>query len=146
MITRALLGVFCVWPLSLPVYAADVPAFKADAPLLSAYDVFQWLLALLFVLALFAGLVWLLRKSGNLPLAGKNQLSVITGVSIGVREKLVLVKVGKKQLLLGVTPGRVDKLLELEGEERLFQDQECCENNVPFADKLQQVMQRRTNG
>lgn len=118
---------------------------KPAAAIISYADVVQWLLALFLVLGLFGTLIWLLRKSGSLSFAGRSQLSVISGLSVGVREKLVLVKVGDKQLLLGVTPGRIDKLLELEGDARLFQDQETPQVNGLFAQKLQQALRVNPN-
>ncbi|MCK9607128.1 MAG: flagellar biosynthetic protein FliO [Methylomonas sp.] len=125
--------------------AEDAGSSKHAAGIVSYTDVLQWLLALLIVLVLFGGFIWLLRKSGSLSFAGKSQMSVISGLSVGVREKLVLVKVGEKQLLLGVTPGRIDKLLELEGDARLFQNQETPEDGGLFAQKLQQVQQGKSN-
>ena len=126
-------------------FAGDAGAAKQSANIISYADALQWLLALVVVLGLFGSLIWLLRKSGGLSLAGKGQLSVISGLSVGVREKLVLVKVGEKQLLLGVTPGRIDKLLELEGDARLFQNQENPQVNGLFAQKLQQVLQGKSD-
>lgn len=129
--------------LSICAYGQDGAAHaKQSAQLVSYGDVLQWLVALLLVLAVFAGFVWLLKKSGHLALAGKNPLSVVSGLSLGVREKLVLVNVGEKQLLLGVTPGRIDKLLELEGNDRLCCDPTNTESQQGlFAQKLQQVLQ-----
>lgn len=112
---------------------------KPDS-IISYASVLQWGLALFVVLAIFALLIWLLRKTGGLNFAGKNQLAIISGLSLGMREKLVLVKVGEKQLLLGVTPGRVDKLMELEGDARLFQSQEAAVGLDTFASKLQQAI------
>jgi flagellar protein FliO/FliZ len=119
--------------------AATLP--RQTAKVVTSGDVAQWVLALLLVLALFFLSVWLLRKSGSLAFVGKSQLAVLAGLSLGMREKLVLVKVGEKQLLLGVSGGRIDKLLELEGDQRLFMNSaESQETNV-FAKKLLQVMQ-----
>ncbi|MCQ8104998.1 flagellar biosynthetic protein FliO [Methylomonas sp. SURF-2] len=125
--------------------ADEAVSAKPATAIISYADVVQWLLALLLVLGLFGTLIWLLRKSGSLSFAGRSQLSVISGLSVGVREKLVLVKVGDKQLLLGVTPGRIDKLLELEGDARLFQDQETPQVNGLFAQKLQQALRGNPN-
>lgn len=141
MLKTQLWAFFCSLMLAFSGFAQEVAATRQTAKSLSYGDILQWILALLFVLALFAIFVWLLRKSGNLNLVGKNQLSIVTGLSVGVREKLVLVKVGEKQLLLGITPGRIDKLLELEGESRLFQDQPPIDNTVAFAKTLQQMLQ-----
>lgn len=126
----------------LSVFAEEsATAPRLAGKLVSSADILQWMLALLLVLAVFGGLVWLLRKSGSLALINKNQLAIVAGLSLGMREKLVLVKVGEKQLLLGVTAGRIDKLLELEGEQRLFQNQGCQNDSGSFEKKLMQFMQ-----
>ncbi|MDX8128894.1 flagellar biosynthetic protein FliO [Methylomonas sp. OY6] len=119
--------------------AATLP--RQTAKVVTSGDVAQWLLALLLVLALFFLSVWLLRKSGSLAFVGKSQLAVLAGLSLGMREKLVLVKVGEKQLLLGVSGGRIDKLLELEGDQRLFMNSADGQEASLFAKKLLQVMQ-----
>ncbi|NOV32227.1 flagellar biosynthetic protein FliO [Methylomonas sp. ZR1] len=119
--------------------AATLP--RQTAKVVTSGDVAQWLLALILVLALFFLSVWLLRKSGSLAFVGKSQLAVLAGLSLGMREKLVLVKVGEKQLLLGVSSGRIDKLLELEGDQRLFMNSADGQETSVFAKKLLQVMQ-----
>ena len=122
------------------------PEPRQAAKIVSSADVLQWILALLLVLAIFGAFVWLLRKSGSLALINKGPLAIVAGLSLGMREKLVLVKVGEKQLLLGVTAGRIDKLLELEGEQRLFQNQAQQNEAGLFAKKLMQVMQGKGDG
>ncbi|MDT4289930.1 flagellar biosynthetic protein FliO [Methylomonas sp. MO1] len=124
------------------VWADETAALpRQTAKVVTSGDVAQWLLALLLVLALFFLSVWLLRKSGSLAFVGKSQLAVLAGLSLGMREKLVLVKVGEKQLLLGVSSGRIDKLLELEGDQRLFMNSAEGQETSVFAKKLLQVMQ-----
>ena len=135
------LGCFCAFT----AYAAESAVPRHSAGVVSYVDVFQWIFGLIIVLAMFGLLVWVLRKTGNFSFDSKSQLSVIAGLSLGMREKLVLVKVGDKQLLLGVTPGRVDKLLELAGDERLFQGQMAKVDSGLFAKKLQQVLQGKTD-
>ncbi|MGZ4959783.1 MAG: flagellar biosynthetic protein FliO [Methylomonas sp.] len=119
---------------------------RQSGKIISSDDVMQWTLALLLVLAIFFLAAWLLKKSGGLALLGNRQLAIVAGLSLGMREKLVLVKVGEKQLLLGVTAGRIDKLLELEGEHRLFQNQAEQVESGLFAKKLMQVMQGKGDG
>lgn len=118
---------------------------RQAAKVVSAGDVMQWLLALAVVLAVFLLSVWLLRKSGSLAVVGKGQLAVLAGLSLGVREKLVLVKVGEKQLLLGVSGGRIDKILELEGDQRLFMNATEGQELSVFAKKMLQIMQGKPN-
>ncbi|MBD9354578.1 flagellar biosynthetic protein FliO [Methylomonas albis] len=126
-------------PIAWADEAATLP--RQTAKVVTSGDVAQWVLALLLVLALFFLSVWLLRKSGSLAFVGKSQLAVLAGLSLGMREKLVLVKVGEKQLLLGVSGGRIDKLLELEGDQRLFMNSAASQETNVFAKKLLQVMQ-----
>lgn len=89
--------------------------------------------------------IWLLRKSGSLGLINKGELAIVTGLPLSMREKLVLVRVGEKQLLLGVSAGRIDKLMELEGDQRLFQNQAADREAGLFAKKLMQVMQGKSD-
>ncbi len=60
----------------------------------------------LIIIAIFA-LVWVLRRSGNLVRGKDSKLKVVDVLSLGQRERLVLVAVGDQQVLLGVAPGRV---------------------------------------
>jgi len=60
----------------------------------------------LILVAIF-GLVWLLRRSGTMTRGRSGKMQVVDVLSLGQRERLVLVSVGGQQLLLGVAPGRV---------------------------------------
>ncbi|WP_428603154.1 flagellar biosynthetic protein FliO [Sedimenticola sp.] len=71
---------------------------------------------LLLILVLIFALGWLLRRFGRLPLASKGEIAVLSGVSLGPRERAVLLRVGDTRLLVGVAPGRVQTLHVLEKE------------------------------
>ena len=141
MLKVQLLVFFCSIMKVASAIAEEADLQRQSVTVISYADVLQWVFALIIVLGIFAVFIWLLRKSGSLSITGKSQLAIVSGLSLGMREKLVLVKVGDKQLLLGVTPGRVDKLLELEGDSRLFQQQTDSGERREFAKKLQQVLQ-----
>ncbi len=102
--------------------------------------VLNWSLGLIMVLLIFFACVWFMRKMGALPINSKQSMRVIGGVSLGMREKLIVVQVGEKQLVLGVTPGRIDKLLLLEGNEQIFKAQSGTEGEGDFSSKLKQLM------
>lgn len=69
----------------------------------------QLLLGLGLVLGTILLMAWLLRKVTVLP--GQHQkLKVIAALSLGQRERAVLVQVGEEQLLLGVAQGQVTLL------------------------------------
>lgn len=72
--------------------------------------------ALVFVLLLIVALAWLVRR---LPLArpGSAPMQAETGLRLGARERLVIVRVDGRRLLLGVTPAGIRLLTELERED-----------------------------
>ncbi len=100
----------------LPAAAAAVQEAAAPVPeVVSAGSALQILAALLLVLGLILGMAWLLRRFGSLPgSGGSGPLRVLTSAMVGQRERVVLVQVGERQLLLGVAPGRVEMLHVLE--------------------------------
>ncbi len=71
-------------------------------------------LAVGIVLALVAGLAWLVRRGTLGPLTGRGGPIVVeTAVSLGERRSLVVVAVEGRRLLLGVAPTQVSLVTEL---------------------------------
>ena len=70
----------------------------------------QTLLGLIAVLALIVGLAWGIKRFGRLPGTGNSNIRVEGGVSLGPRERAVLLNVDGTRLLVGVAPGRVQTL------------------------------------
>ena len=67
-------------------------------------------LGLLIVLALIFGLAWLFRRYGNLTTFNRSNIQILGGVSLGPREKAILLEVEGERLLVGVASGQVTKL------------------------------------
>lgn len=65
---------------------------------------------LLLVIVFIVGSAWLMRRVGGLKILGGQSMSVVAALSVGTREKVVLIDVEGQQLLLGVAPGRVSHL------------------------------------
>ncbi|MGR9045201.1 MAG: flagellar biosynthetic protein FliO [Gammaproteobacteria bacterium] len=109
-------------------------------------DVMQWGVGLVFVLALFFACVWLMRRMSGLSVGGGDKMRVVGGLSLGLREKVVLLEVGKKQLVLGVTPGRIETLLVLDEADCLKAvAARQASGNGAFAQKLMHAMKGRTD-
>jgi flagellar protein FliO/FliZ len=93
-------------------------------------------LALIYILAFFA------RRLNGVAYSGKVPMKILGGVSLGTRERAVLVEVGGKHLLLGVAPGRVSTLhvfdapLDMQREKRA---------EAAFADRLKQILSQGEN-
>ncbi|QLA68078.1 flagellar biosynthetic protein FliO [Enterobacter pasteurii] len=72
--------------------------------------------ALVLVLLLIALLAWFFRRSGITPRVarGSVNLSVKSSLSLGQRERVMLVEIDDKWLLLGVTPQAISCLTTME--------------------------------
>ncbi len=74
----------------------------------------ETLLFLLLIIGLIIGLGWLLRRMGHAHIGDKGMVTVLGSVSLGTRERAVVVQSGDTRLLVGVAPGRVQMLCLLE--------------------------------
>jgi flagellar protein FliO/FliZ len=75
-------------------------------------DMLRFAGSLVLVLALLGGLLWGLKRmqSGVRLSGGARQLQVIEAVSVGPRQKIVLVRVGTREVLVGVSPTQLTAL------------------------------------
>ncbi len=73
------------------------------------------IISMLLILVLLGVAAWYVRRFGFGALAGKgnDQLKVVAMLSMGSRERLVIVQAGDEQILLGVVPGEIRKLQRL---------------------------------
>jgi flagellar protein FliO/FliZ len=93
--------------------AAGAPAAKVGQHAAAAPSMFGAVLALLAVLVLIVGLGWILKRlpgSGFKPAEG---LRVVASLTVGAKERVVVVEVNGEQLLLGVTAGGINTLHRL---------------------------------
>lgn len=106
-------------------------------PGISNADYLQITLGLLFVVGLIYAGAWMVKRLNGGVLHNASQMRVLSGVSIGTREKLLLVDVAGTQLLLGVAPGRVNKLHVF--DEPVI-DTSPKAHSVDFAQKLKKLI------
>jgi flagellar protein FliO/FliZ len=85
----------------------------------------EMVMFLVLIIGLIVGLGWLVRRMGNFTAGAKGAVTILGGVSVGPRERAVLLQVDKKRLLVGVAPGRVQTLCMLDDaeESESFQEQ-----------------------
>jgi flagellar protein FliO/FliZ len=128
-------------PVSLAV--TPDPAVKPTVRAVAPADMASWGVGLVLVLAVFFLCVWGLRKLSGFNASGGGKLRLLGGLSLGMRERVVLLQAGKKQLILGVTPGRIETLLVLEGEDCLHKEEAArgaTAQESGFAQKLAQML------
>ncbi len=86
------------------------PAFAAGPDL----NIATTILSLIMVIALILMLAWLMKRMRFSQISGQQgTLRVIKQLSLGQKERVVVVEVGGEQILLGVTPNNVSLLKSL---------------------------------
>lgn len=75
--------------------------------------IWRMAVGLLVVLALLSLLAWIMRRALSARRSG-GPLSVETALSLGERRSLVIVTVESRRLLLGLAPGQISMLAELQ--------------------------------
>ncbi len=126
-----------------PVVATRMSQPPAASPeVASATQLLKTIFGLIVVIVIIFGLAWLVKRYGNFSVSGQGQLKLVAGLNVGQKERVVIVQVGDTQLLLGVAPGRVEKLHEISPSDHvIINDSE--KTNGAFALRLKQAMKGR---
>lgn len=86
------------------------PAYVPPPPAVSTGSIVQIIFSLLLVLAAVVLVGWLLRRMNLVQQGTGSQLKMIGGISIGQRERIVLVEIDDTWLVIGVGPGQIRTL------------------------------------
>ncbi|NOX91791.1 MAG: flagellar biosynthetic protein FliO [Gammaproteobacteria bacterium] len=100
----------------------------------------QTTLGLLVVLLVIGAAAWAFKRFGNVHVGAQGRMKIIGGISLGTRERAVLLQVGEQQLVIGVSPGRVQTLHVLD-KPVLVEDKP--ENSTNFSSRLQAAILNR---
>jgi flagellar protein FliO/FliZ len=77
----------------------------------------QMFLALGFVVVLIYGLGWLINRLQSTGTHGDGAMRLVGGLSVGSKERIVLLEVNGSRLLVGVAPGFVGPICTLSQDE-----------------------------
>lgn len=105
----------------LPKYALAEMVAKQGAHLASVQSpmsisyVVQILISFLFVIGFILLLAWLMRRTGRFGSGSSQIIKIISSMSLGMREKILIVEVGGVNIVVGVAPGQVRTLHVIEG-------------------------------
>jgi flagellar protein FliO/FliZ len=90
--------------------AATPAAAPAVAPGSLGGQLAQMVFGLFLVVGLIFFLAWLLRRMQGTAVKGAQVIEIVGSRAIGPRDRLLLVQVGKQQILIGHTPGSIEAL------------------------------------
>ncbi len=108
----------------------------------SVGSVAQLALSLAAIVALILAVSWVLKRLKLGTLRGRGEIAVIDQLSLGPRERIVLVRVGESQVLVGVSAGGLVGLTPLAAPIAIKSPPAAA----AFADRLRELMQRPGRG
>lgn len=91
------------------------PALPAASS--AAGSLLQTVLALGFVLAILVGLAWALKRFGPRNVTGGSTVKLVGALSVGARERILVVEVGEQWIVVGASPGRMNALATMPRQE-----------------------------
>lgn len=111
----------------------------------SITNTLQWTIGLLVVLLVIFGCALLLKRITGFSSSATGVLKVLGGVSLGHRERAILLQFRDKQLLLGVTPGNIRTLFVVdETYHGIDADQNGASGgDMTFDNSLRQVIEEK---
>lgn len=104
----------------------------------------QMFLGLFVIVGLIVGMAWLMRRMSNVSGLNAGHLKVLAGVSVGQRERVVLIQAGDTQLLVGVAPGAV-RTIHVMDEPIITQTSSTSTSSSGFAEKFHAAIKNRGN-
>lgn len=126
-----------------PAQPAPPPQFTSPAAP-STGSLLQTLLALVFVLALLAALAWFVKRFNPRGIGSSANVRMVGSLSLGTRERIVVVEVGDQWIVVGASPGRINALATMPKQEGA-EPQPAAAGTMPagFADWLKQTIDKR---
>ncbi len=120
----------------------EAAARLVESPL-NAENLTTTAVGLIFVLGLMLGLAWLVKRFIQVPGLSKGSVRVVGGVSLGARERAVLLAVDQRRILVGIAPGQVRTLVDL-GEVAPGDDiaAAATDQNANFAQQIGRLIKR----
>jgi len=106
----------------------------------------QLVSGLIIVLLSIVVLAWIAKRFNRMQSPGGGNLRIVEGISMGARERVVVVEVDGERLLLGVSPGRINMLHALTGdkpaENTIINESEQNNNEATFSQKIAAAMMK----
>lgn len=109
----------------------------------SAGSLVQVVIGLAVVLGLMAGAAWLLKRMGVAGAGAGNVAKVVGGVSVGNRERVVVVEVADQWIVVGVAPGSVNALSTMPRQETIPTPDVTAPGGKNFSAWLKQTIDKR---
>jgi flagellar protein FliO/FliZ len=123
--------------------AMTIPTPQPSTPSTGG-SLLQTALALLFVIGLMLGLAWLTKRFGPRNFGGANSNVKLVGtLSVGTRERILVVEVGEQWIVVGASPGRMNALATMPRQESSVAPVQASVPTANFAEWFKQTIDKR---
>ncbi|CAN7162849.1 flagellar biosynthetic protein FliO [Pseudoduganella sp. LjRoot289] len=138
-------------PVATPEQQAALAGARPSAPVdtlqapSATGSILTTIFSLILVLGVLVGLAWALKRYGPKSVTGGANIKLVGALSVGARERILVVEVGEQWIVVGASPGRMNALATMprqEGEPGL----DTPQNGLPsanFAEWFKQTIEKR---
>ena len=118
--------------------AADTPAISPTTGLL------QILFGLIAVLSLMGVAAWLFKKMGPVNTGNKIPVKIVGGVSVGNRERVIVIEIADQWIVVGVTANQINTLSTMPKQEKIVDELQSGATEHPFSIWLKRTIVKRS--
>lgn len=138
---------FLLWSLGVQALEPGQAGTLAQAAPLPRATYLEATGGLILVLLLIFGLGWVVKRLGMVP-GNKGMVRILGGVSLGGRERALILEAEGRRVLVGVAPGQVNLLMRLDDSGPASQAESKAKTSPaqPFAKTLAEAQERLETG
>ncbi len=101
-------------------------------------EIASMVISMLVVVGAIIALGWLYSRSRLAVSGARDVINVVASRALGTKERLILVEVADKQLLVGMTSSQIQTLHVF--DEPVVKEQPASEDNASFGDRLRDTL------
>lgn len=113
----------------------------ASSPGVNSTDWLKAILGLMAVVALIFAIAWFVKRFTGLAVSNQQQMRIISAIPVGTKERIALIEVADKQLLVGITQHNINLLHSFEEPVVNKNDKTA----VDFSSRLQAILSKGTS-
>ncbi len=123
--------------------AADAASEAGRGPVLDASSIFSWVMSTFLILFIILLMAYLLKKTRFVKVS-KGGMSIENQIYVGPKQRVVMLKIGQKKILIGVSQNQISYLTEFfdvpedpKDEFKKIMNTQKSDDNAPHTTELQ---------
>ena len=113
----------------------------APSPGVNSADWLKAILGLMAVVVLIFAIAWFVKRFTGLAVSNQQQMRIISAIPVGAKERIALIEVADKQILVGITQHNINLLHSFEEPVVNKNDKTA----VDFSSRLQAILSKGTS-